>query len=234
MFNKKRILALIPARGGSKRLPRKNALPFVGKPLIAWTIKAAKESNYVDNVVVSTDDYELAEIAKKYNASVPFIRPAELATDEASTHSVILHALEKLDDTAQFDLVLILQPSSPLRTAKHIDGSIEYYFRKEAKAVLSVCECDHNPLWVNTLPDNMSLDVFIKPEIIGIRSQDLPKYYKLNGAIYLFDIKQYIHSKGNMYGPNSFAYEMEGNSSIDIDTKIDFQLASLILQETDN
>lgn len=203
--------------------------------MIGWTIEAAKESKYIDEVVVSTDDNELAKISKEFGASVPFMRPDQLATDMADSYSVVMHCLNYFKiNNVNFDMVLLLQPTSPLRTGKHIDEAIESYFEKNAKAIISVCECDHSPLWSSVLPVDKSLVNFISPEIAGLRSQDLPKYYRLNGAIYVFDVKEYIKSKGNLYGENSFAYEMNNQSSIDIDTKIDFQLAKLIFQEQDN
>jgi CMP-N,N'-diacetyllegionaminic acid synthase len=234
MFDEKRILSLIPARGGSKRLAHKNTLPLQGKPLIGWTIEAAKKSKYIDEIVVSTDDNEIAKIATKFGASVPFMRPAQLATDTASSYSVVIHCLNYFKQkNVNFDKVLLLQPTSPLRTEEHIDEAIASYFQKDASALVSVCECDHSPLWSNVLPASKSLANFMRPETVGLRGQDLPKYYRLNGAIYMFDVNEYIKTEGNFYGPNAFGYEMNNQASIDIDTKTDFQLATLILQEQD-
>lgn len=232
MLKKKRVLALIPARGGSKRLPRKNILPLNGVPLIAWTIKAAQNSNYIDETIVSTDDDELAEVAKNMGASVPFKRPDHLASDNATSHSVIEHCLEYCKSEGEnFDILVLLQPTSPLRSAVHIDAAIEVYLDKHARSVISVCECDHSPLWSNILPDTCSMDNFLNKELLGIRSQDLPKYFRINGAIYICDIPKYISSGGNFYESESFAYIMDAQSSIDIDTDIDFKLADLIARE---
>jgi len=125
MIDSQKILALIPARGGSKGLPRKNILPLSGKPLIAWTVEAAKNSKYIDNCIVSTDDIEIAECAEKYGAEIPFLRPPNLATDFTSSNDVILHAIENIHDN--YDLLVLLQPTSPLRTEYDIDNGIEKF-----------------------------------------------------------------------------------------------------------
>ncbi len=230
MINKKRILALIPARGDSKRLPRKNALSLAGKPLVAWSIDAALKSKYIDDIIVSTDDNEIAQISKEYGANVPFIRPEELSTDTADTQSVIKHCLEYLQNNSKkYDLVIVLQPTSPLRTASHIDKAIRLFETKNATSVISVCQCDHSPLWANTLDENQSLRDFIKPEIRGLRSQDLPQYYRLNGALYIYDIADIIELGNAPYGQGSYAYVMDREFSIDIDTEIDFRFAELFL-----
>lgn len=224
-----RILALIPARGGSKRLPRKNLLPLAGKPLIAWTIEAAKKSKYINTVCVSTDDIELQSVALEYGAEVPFLRPAYLANDIAKSTDVAIHALDWYKQQGKvFDTLILLQPTSPLRTTEDIDNAIKLYVEKEACSVTSVCETEHSPLWTNILPSDLSMDYFIRSEIKNSRSQDLPTYYRLNGAIYivksdtLYDTKSFIAEKG------SFAYIMSQENSIDIDTKLDFYLVESI------
>lgn len=235
MLGKKRVLALIPARGGSKRLPRKNIMSLDGIPLIGWTIKAAQTSNYIDEIVVSTDDDEVATIAKNLGASVPFKRPDYLASDVATSHSVIKHCLDYYEnERVNFDIVVLLQPTSPLRTAAHIDAAMEIFQTKGAKSVISVCECDHSPLWSNVLPDNCSMENFLNKELLRTRSQDLPKHYRISGAIYICDIPEYISSDGDFYNGDSYAYKMDASSSIDIDTDIDFKLANLIIKERKN
>ena len=170
MYKGKNILGLIPARGGSKGLPRKNIKPLLGKPLIAWTIEQALASRYLDRVVVSTDNKEIAEISKKYGAEVPFMRPKELAEDNAKGIDVVLHAIDWLKENnkrKQYDLMMLLQPTSPLRATEDIDKAIETLFLKEAKAIVSVCEVAHHPLWANTLPKNGCMKDFIKKEIMN-------------------------------------------------------------------
>ncbi|MEA1988824.1 MAG: acylneuraminate cytidylyltransferase family protein [Pseudomonadota bacterium] len=226
MCKGKTFLAVIPARGGSKRLPRKNVLDFAGKPLIAWTIEAAKHSKYIDHFAVSTDDQEISDVSKKYGAEV-LTRPAQLATDTASTVDVVLHAIAA--QSQSYDYVILLQPTSPLRTAQHIDEAIELLFEKNANAVISVCETDHSPLWANILPDDGNMDNFIREEVKGKRSQDLPTYYRLNGAIYIAKVELVEKQKTLFLDDKCFSYVMDQDASIDIDEKLDFTLAELML-----
>lgn len=225
-----KIVALIPARGGSKRLPGKNIKDFCGKPLIAWTIEAALNSKYIDSVVVSTDCSQIAEISKQYGAQVPFIRPEAISKDETEIPEVIDQLLENIEKS--FTHILLLQPTCPLRRTSDIDNTVELLINKNALAIYSVCEVDHSPLWSNTLPDNLSFDSFLRPEIAGIRSQDLPKYYRLNGSIYLVELKAYRDKKSLFKHENTFAYVMERKNSIDIDTELDFNFAELIKART--
>lgn len=228
MYKGKKILGLIPARGGSKRLPRKNIIDLGGKPLIVWTIEAGLKSKYLDKVVITSEDEEILDISKKYNVKA-IKRPYELATDEASTIDVIMHVLESINEN--YDYIVLLQPTSPLRNHRHIDEAIEYLFLKNAYAVVSVCEVDHSPLWTNTLPENLSMVDFIKDEIKNKRSQDLPKYYRLNGAIYICNTKKFLEEKTFFLKENIFAYIMDRKHSIDIDNEIDFKLAELLITE---
>ena len=223
-----KILAIIPARGGSKRLPRKNILELCGKPLIQWTIDAALECDGIDTVMVSTDCSEISQIAKNAGAEVPFLRNAELSSDTASSADVVLDAISYYKNNNQlFDAIILLQPTSPLRTTEDISNAISLYKEKSANAIVSVTECEHSPLWCNTLPDNLSMDNFILDNIKKTRSQDLPIYYRLNGAIYL--VKTVIFQQEKQFIP-SFTYSliMKNENSIDIDTEFDFNLAKLI------
>lgn len=160
MINGKRVIAIIPARGGSKRLPRKNILPLGGKPLIGWTIEAAQNSIYVDDVFVSTDDQEIADVASQFGVNVPGLRPEELSTDTATTQSVLFYTLEKYSKDAS--IVVLLQPTSPFRNSGHIDQAIESLVEKSAFSVVSVTPCEHPPQWANTLPDNGSMKDFLR------------------------------------------------------------------------
>ena len=232
MYKGKYILGLIPARGGSKGLPRKNIKPLLGKPLIAWTIEQALASKYLDRVVVSTDDKEIAEVSKKYGAEFPFIRPKQLATDEAKGIDVVLHTINwfrENDKQKQYDLIMLLQPTSPLRAKEDIDKAIEFLFLKEAKAIVSVCEVDHHPLWANTLPEDGCMKDFIRKEIINKNRQELPVVYRLNGAIYLAYCN-YIKEQKNFFGEKTFAYIMPKNRSVDIDNEIDFKLTEILMK----
>lgn len=228
-----KILAIIPARSGSKRLPRKNILNLAGKPVIAWSIDAAKNSSYLSEVVVTTDSLEIKKIAEDYGASVPFIRPENLSNDTASSFDVVKHCIEyyqtQLNKT--FDYIILLQPTSPLRTSKDIDCSIELLFKKNADAIVSLCEVEHSPLWTNTIDNTLSFDSFLRDDVKNKRSQDLPIYYRLNGAIYICKTSELLKQKTFFFEKNSFAYLMDKEKSIDIDTLIDFKLAEILLSE---
>ena len=230
MIDGQKVLALIPARGGSKRLPRKNVMKLAGKPLIAWSIEAAKHSAYIDEVVVSTDDAEIQKISMSYGANVPFQRPEELATDTASSNDVVMHAINTMSDLGRhFDRIVILQHTSPLREAKDIDAALELMEAKHAKGVVSVCECEHSPLWANTLSENKQLGSFIREDVKNKRSQDLPLYYRLNGSIYILEVNSVLANKGIFYDDTVFAYEMSPEYSVDIDAKLDFIVAEALM-----
>jgi len=226
MYNNKTFLAVILARGGSKRLPRKNILELAGKPLISWSIEAGLNSKYIDNVIVSSDDDEILNIAKHFKSNI-VKRPLELANDTATSFDALKHTIDNVDC---YDYVILLQPTSPLRTSKDIDEAIELLISKNSDAVISVTEMDHNPLWSNTLPENRSMKNFIDREIINGRSQDLPKYYRLNGAIYICDRNRLLKEKSFFIEDNIYAYIMARESSIDIDEMMDFKLAELYIK----
>jgi CMP-N,N'-diacetyllegionaminic acid synthase len=223
MYKDKTFLAIIPARGGSKRLPRKNILDLCGKPLILWTIEAGLKSKYIDRVIVSSDDKDILNISKNNGAEI-IKRPDELSNDTATTFDVIKHTIENI---SKYDYIVLLQPTSPLRSKKHIDDAIELLEKKEANAVVSVCEMEHSPLWSNILDDSLSMKDFLKDEILNKRSQDLEKYYRLNGAIYICQSKKLLEEK-------SFAYIMDKRNSIDIDEEIDFKMAEFFFRKERN
>lgn len=229
-----RVVGIIPARSGSKGLKNKNIKMLKGKPLIAYTIEAAIESGIFDKVVVSTDRQVYAEIAKKYGADVPFLRPEHLAGDTVPTNDVIIDLLEKLKDQGEeFDCLMILQPTSPLRSSDDIKRAIDLMKEKNANAVVSLCEVEHSPLYMGQVPDDLRIDAFINKDI-GCRRQDLPKYYRLNGAIYLMKTGYFLKFQ-DYYKENCFAYLMDKERSIDIDDEIDFKMAELMLElECDN
>ena len=231
MIKGKKLLAVIPARGGSKRLPRKNILDLAGKPLIAWTIETALESTYIDKLIVSTDDKSILNIAKKYDACIPYLRPYELATDESLTVDVVIHLLNELEKNGErYDYIILLQPTSPLRRVDDIDKSIELLQNSSSDAVVSVCEAEHSPLWCNTLPDDLSMDNFIDESVKSKRSQDLPGYYRINGAIYIISTERLKEEKSFFLKDNVFAYKMGRENSIDVDEEIDFRMAEVFLK----
>ena len=228
MIHGKTVLAIIPARGGSKGLPRKNILPLCGKPLIAWTIHAAKKSRYIDRCIVSTDDLEIAGLAEAFDGDVPFIRPSVYAADDSASSDVILHAIDVLPE--KYDLIVLLQPTSPLRSEVDIDGAIEYYFETRAESIVSVTEQNHPIEWSFSSNDmKIPLKNIIELNS-GKRRQDYNKMYKLNGAIYMSGTNTYEKLK-SFYSDNTAIYSMDTNNSVDIDTELDFKLAELLIKE---
>ena len=189
-------MAIIPARGGSKGIKRKNIRILNGKPLISYTIEQALKSKYIDRVIVSTEDLEIAEISKSFGAEVPFLRPQELAQDDTPGLEPIIHAVNYLNGEEKyfFEYVMCLQCTCPLRKAKDIDNSIEEINKKNADALVSVCESEVNPYWMKTIQDGKLVD-FIKTNVDYIRRQDLPKVYRLNGAMYLAKTKVILNRK---------------------------------------
>jgi CMP-N-acetylneuraminic acid synthetase len=226
MHKNRTFLAIIPARGGSKRLPRKNILDLNGKPLIAYSIEAGLNSEYVDRVVVSSDDNEILKIAEEYKVET-LKRPDFLAHDTATTFDAIKHTIE---NTERHDYIVLLQPTSPLRDANHIDEAIRLLDEKNADAIVSVCEMEHSPLWSNSLDDSLSMEGFLREEVLNKRSQDLETYFRLNGAIYICKTEKLLEEKSFLLKKNIFAYQMTRECSIDIDEKIDFDIARLFIR----
>ena len=232
MYKGKTFLAIIPARGGSKRIPDKNILNIAKKPLIVWTIEAGLKSKYIDTVLVSTDSREIASISKINGAEVPFLRPDYLSEDSSSTEDVVQHAINYLKNNKKaFDYIILLQPTSPLRDSSDIDTAIKFLIQKNADAVISVCECEHSPLWTNTLSKELSMKNFIVDKVKKTRSQDLPKYFRLNGAVFICKTALFEKEKTFYLKDNIFAYIMKTDKSIDIDSKLDFEIASFLLEK---
>ncbi|EKR99473.1 cytidylyltransferase [Leptospira mayottensis 200901122] len=197
---------------------------MAGKPLIVWTIEAALKSKYLTSVVVSTDDLEIAEMAKQSGVHVPFLRPPELATDHSSGIDPVLHALNNLPE---FDYVMLLQPTSPLRTSSDIDDCVEFAMRKKAKSVVSVCEAQENPFWMFCLDDSLKMTKLLNMEDVT-RRQDSSKIFSLNGSIYLSEVK-YFREKEKFITEDTLAYLMNQENSIDIDDMMDWKLAEILL-----
>ena len=228
MINGETILAIVPARGGSKRLPRKNILHLHGKPLIDWTIEAGLKSKYIDKVIVSSEDSEILDIARNSNVET-IERPIALASDDVSSFDVVEHALNSIQ--AGVDILVLLQPTSPLRTEMHIDQALSLMMNRKANAIVSVSAAEHPPLWSNTLPDDDNMESFLEKSVANARSQDLPIFFRVNGALYICRTKVLLDEKSFFIKNNIFAYRMSRETSIDIDQAIDLKLAGLIKDE---
>lgn len=227
---KEKNLAIIPARSGSKGIKDKNIKELNGKPLIAYTIEVARKSKIFEDIVVSTDSEKYADISKKYGALVPFLREEKLSGDQASSLDVILDVLEKMKQLGkEYDTLILLQPTSPLRTEEDLKQAYEFYLEKKASAVVSVCEMEHSPLWANTLPLSKKIDNFLR-DIGNKNRQQLEKYYRINGAIYIVNV-EYFKKYKNFYQEDSYAYIMSRENSIDIDEEIDFKIAEYLIKE---
>lgn len=219
-----RILALVPARGGSKGIPRKNIRTMAGKPLIAWTIEAALRSSHIQSVVVSTEDEEIARVAQECGAEVPFRRPAELARDETPGIDPVLDALDRLPDV---DAVLLLQPTSPLRTTEDIDRCIGMAQERNAESCVSVSRVDEHPSWMYRLDDAGHLLPLLEGPRVA-RRQDLAPLYAVNGALYLARAES-IRRTRSFVTAETVGYVMPRERAVDIDTMLDWQLAELLL-----
>ncbi|CAH2211896.1 acylneuraminate cytidylyltransferase family protein [Tepidibacter aestuarii] len=233
----KKILAIIPARGGSKGVPRKNIKHLYGKHLIGWTIEAAKKSKYIDRLIVSTEDKEIAEVSKKYGCEIPFLRPKELAKDDTSGIDPVIHAVNCMKNDYGYnpDYVMLLQCTSPLRNEKQIDESIELILENEnSESLISITEVEHNPYWNKKIDKNGFLKDFIEYDKSKfVRRQDFKKIYRLNGAIYIAKTDLLIRQK-SFDTKFTIPYIMDKKSSIDIDTIEDFELAEFYISKLNN
>ena len=229
------MLGLIPARAGSKRLPGKNLLCLLDRPLIAWSINAGKESTIIDDVVVSTEDKEIIQVARKYGADSIIERPSELASDHASSNDVLIHALDTLSDRGEsYSYVAFLQPTSPLRSAYHIDEAFKLMATKRAGAVISVCKTEHPVQWMGNLSEDLVLDGFLKKMKSRPNIENSQQDYQINGAIYLLSVQRTLQTKTFFPDFGAVAYIMDRSDSVDIDTLFDFSLAGFILNQRKN
>lgn len=221
-------LGIITARSGSKGVKDKNIRELSGKPLMVYTIENALKCQYIDKVMVSTDSDTYATIAKNYGAEVPFLRSDKNSTDQAKSIDVLLEVLDEYEKRGyRFKNIVSLQPTSPLRTCQNLDEAFQLFYEKGADSVVSVCECEHNPLLSGILPADLNMSRFIKEEN-NLRRQDLAKYYRLNGAIYISSVCK-LRQIRSFYGEKSYAYIMSQDESIDIDTDMDFNYVEFLL-----
>ena len=225
------MIAIIPARGGSKELPGKNIKVLNGKPLIAYTIEAALQSKSLSRIIVNTDDEKIAEVAMKYGAEVPFLRPENLASDSAKTIDVLIHAINKLENDEMIDVesLMVLQPTSPLRKASHIDEAVELFFRKNADSVISYCLEAHPIKWHKYINDDGCFEDIFEESLAS--RQLLRKTYYPNGAIYIYKKENVLSEK--LYTENSFAYIMPRKFSVDIDSIDDFNYCEYLINNNE-
>lgn len=224
MIKQKKVLALITARAGSKGIPGKNTKSLGGRPLVAWTIEAAKNSLYVDRLIISSDGADIIQIAESHGCEAPFVRPAELAQDESSSMDVIEHAIANLDE--HFDYLLLLQPTSPFRTAEDIDHFIEHCIDKDSDIAVSVSKLKKHPMYMYQIQDDR-LVPFLENGSIQLRRQDMPPAYEHNGALYFAKIDALLNTR-SFNTPNTTPYITEGIINLDIDTPDDWDHAELI------
>lgn len=228
MYKEKKILAIIPARSGSKGIKNKNIIEINGRPLIDFSIKAANNSKYIDTVFVSTDSLKIAEIAMLSGAKVPFLRPERLAQDESNIIDSVIDIIEKLSkENDIYDYIILLQPTQPLRNTSHIDEAIELIVDKNYQSLVSVTEVKENPLLMRVINNDNSLKKLLNTNST-LRRQDFPKYFKVNGAIYINKIDERLTLNTSL-NDNKYAYIMDEKYDVDIDENYDLEVFKLKL-----
>lgn len=233
MYQNKRILAVIPARGGSKGIPKKNITMLDGLPLIVYTLKSAQHSKYLDRIIVSTEDFEIKKVAEQYGGEVPFLRPVELAQDDSKTIDCILHTIDTLKNIREiYDYVVILQCTSPLRKAWHIDEAIARIISENGTSLVSVSEVEEHPILMRTLNTDGTLENLLNVNST-VRRQDFPSFYKVDGAIYIQKIDENLN-KDTSLNDGKLAYIMDRKYTVDIDEYLDIRKVELYLKELHN
>lgn len=228
-----RIVAIIPARGGSKGIKNKNIAPLCGKPLIAFSIEAARGSKYIAETVVSSDDEKILSISSELGATT-LKRPSALATDTAPSEPVISHVLSQLkSEGREFDIVMLLQPTSPLRISEDIDGAVEAFYSRHTEALISVYSPAHTPLKALMVNENGFLQGAFNNEAPFMRRQDLPDCYYPNGAICMIYVSLFMES-GSLFADKTIPYIMPEERSLDIDTPQDIRAAEKYLRRKRN
>ena len=227
------MLAIIPARGGSKGLPGKNIKPLCGKPIIAYTIEAAQAAKSIDCLILSTDDEEIAEVAQKFGVGIPFMRPAELAKDTSLAIDNYIYTVNQFntESSKQYDDFIVLQPTSPFRTAADIDNAVELFREKNADSVISVCEASHPPVWAKKIDHPGVLKDYFDIDIGNRNRQELELAYMPNGAIFILKLSL-LKSHCSYYSNRTYAYVMPQEKSIDIDTFLDFEFAEFLMSRS--
>jgi len=231
MLNNYKIVCVIPARGGSKGVPRKNIRNLAGKPLIGYAIEQSQQSQYIDRTIVSTEDMEIAAVSKHYGAELPFVRPVDLADDHTSTIDVLLHSINWLEENEKYDfqILVLLHATTPLRSVKDIDLSIEKLIETNAENVFSVTEAHRNPYFNMVEINNDGQVMLVKKGDFNTR-QSAPIVYDMNSSIYVW-WKDILKEKKKIILERTEVYVMPKNRSVDIDDSIDFTMAEVLLKE---
>lgn len=228
MIQGQKVLALIPARGGSKGIKNKNITNVEGKPLIAYTIEAALGCEYVDDVVVSTDSFEIRDVAVTYGALVPFMRPASISMDTSKTIEVVINAIEELSKQGrEYDVLVLLQPTSPLRDNVDICGAISKYMERGKRSLVAVSEVDDNPILMRTITDDGNMNRVIDSQST-FRRQDMPNYYRVNGSIYINSIEEI--NMDTSFNDNEVPFILQKTHAVDVDEPKDLELVRFYLR----
>lgn len=225
------MIALIPARGGSKGLPGKNIRPLMGKPLIGWVIEAALAAEQIDEVFITTDDQEIARVAKTYGAKIPFMRPPELATDSAIADDAYIYTVNRLNSEFGYSIadLCVLLPTNPMLLSSDIDGAISLFKKRKAEAVIGVCELAHPVEWVKSMDENGVLSSLSSEfdEACNHNRQDVASKYLPNGSVFVLSYEKLLSR--DFYGPETYGFEMPRERSVDIDSIDDFEYAEFLM-----
>ena len=230
MYKNKKILAVIPARGGSKGVPFKNIIEVGGKPLIKYSIDCAKESKYIDRTIISTDSLEIKKIVEKCGGDVPFLRPTELAQDNSKTIDCLVHAVNWLKERGEeYDYLILLQNTVPLRKGWQIDEAVEKLFNSNERSLVSVTEVDEHPILMRTLNEDDTVKNLLNMNST-VRRQDFPKFYKVDGAIYIQKLDENFNLETSL-NDGKLAYVLDRKYSTDIDNYLDIKIIEYYLEK---
>ena len=235
MINQKKILAIIPARGGSKGLPGKNIRHLQGMPLVAWPIKTALNSNYIDRVIVTTDDANIAKIARSYGADVPFLRPNDLALDTSPSSDAILHALDFCTESdGAYDYIVVLEPTSPLTESVDVDNALDTLIASDGLAIVGAAKVESShPVYCATIGSDQFLKPFHRDSFAQpIRRQDVDELYFFEGSLYISDVKKYRET-ATFYHERTLPYVVPAWKSLEIDTLLDFLMVEAVMKNNE-
>lgn len=231
MIDGRSVLAIITARGGSKGLPGKNLKPVGGMPMLAWSIAAAHGSRYIDRTILSSEDVDIIATAQDYGCEVPFTRPAEYAADDSPLLDAVEHALDHLPN---YDVLVVLQASSPLRLPDDIDGALRLMLDAGAPSVVSVTAVEKSPYWMYTIDADARMNPLLDPELASRQRQQLPPVHVLNGAVYAMETK-WLRRGRRFVDDETVAYVMPRERSLDVDEALDLQLIDALMRhQADN